>query len=36
MDVVYIVNSVVLVPIAVIIQVFSCGLLKGNMAHMFE
>jgi hypothetical protein len=36
MDLVYIVNSVVLVPIAVIVQIFSCGLIKGNLAHMFE
>jgi hypothetical protein len=36
MDVVYIISSVGLVPIAVIIQLLSCGLLKGNMAHMFE
>jgi hypothetical protein len=36
MDVIYIINSVGLVPIAVIVQLLSCGLLKGNMAHMFE
>ena len=36
MDVVYIINSVGLVPIAVILQLLSCGLIKGNLAHMFE
>ena len=36
MDIIYIINSVGLVPIAVLIQLLSCGMLKGNMAHMFE
>jgi hypothetical protein len=36
MDIVYIINSVGLVPIAVIIQIFSCGLIKKNLAHIFE
>jgi hypothetical protein len=36
MDVIYIINSVGLVPIALIIQLLSCGMLKGNMAHWFE
>jgi hypothetical protein len=36
MDLVYIVNSVALVPLAVIVQMFSCGKIKGNLAHMFE
>jgi len=36
MDIVYIINSVGLVPIAVILQALSCGLIKGNIAHMFE
>ena len=36
MDIIYIINSVGLVPIAVLIQLCSCGLLKGNMAHLLE
>jgi hypothetical protein len=36
MDVVYIINSVALVPMAVIIQFLSFGRIKGNLAHLFE
>jgi hypothetical protein len=36
MDIVYIIISVVLVPIAVIIKIFSCGWIKTNLALKLE
>ena len=36
MDIIYIINSVGLVPLAILIQLVSFGMLKGNMAHYLE
>ena len=39
MDVIYIVNSVAIVPIAYIVQIITCDFcnkFEGNIAHVFE